>query len=175
MVMPNVNDDGLVHTSFVEVYASPTFPDARFWPYDGGPTRKTLTKAIEIIQNNIFNKIASCNTYFTGLPGGRTFDAVWTDPAFWINLEPRASVNFWGITASFHPMEIAISQPTFAKGAWFTAATIVHEMAHLNGAPAGVSLAAERSLLKCGLAKLYTGAVGDRRDYADLQNRNRYA
>lgn len=175
--MPHVNDDGRVHQSFILFFpGDPSVPDARFWPYDGGPIRKTLTKAINIIQKNIVGKIVTCNRYFTALPGvggpPRTFDDIWNDPLFYINFDPRPTVNFRAVSSldPAHPMEITISPVAFRQSEWNVAATIVHEMAHLNGAPVAPSNAAERALPKCGLGKLFDpSAVGNSRDYADLE------
>src|SRR5262245_11643261 len=169
--MPSVNDDGRLHASFIETFPGTKFPDVRFWPYDGGGTRKTLTKAINILQKNVYGKSSSCNTYFSHL--GKKFDDVWDDPAFFINWDPRMSVKFWAFTSTSRG-EITISQETFTKSEWFVAAMIVHEMAHLAGAPGqnpdGTgSLAAERALKACGFSKFFDASrVGDSRDYADL-------
>jgi len=176
--MPNVNDDGRIHPSFIENFPGTAFPEVRFWPYDGGRSRNTLHGAMQIIQNNIFGKIAPCNTYFSSLPGHRTFDQIWSDPTFWINWEPRPSINsFFAFTATTRPMEITVSEFCLSKGVWVTCASIVHEMAHLDGAPGldgSGSNAAERSLLHCGLSAHFTGAIGDPTDYNNIQSRNRY-
>jgi hypothetical protein len=177
--MVNVNDDGRFHASFIETYPGTPFPDVRFWPYDGGGTRKTLTRAINILQKHVYKKSSSCNTYFSHLSGGRKFDDIWDDPAFFINWDPRLSVRFWGFKATTRPMEITISQETFTKGEWFTAATIVHEMAHLAGAPGqdgSGSNAAERAKKACGFSAFFdSSAIGDNEDYADLNLKARYA
>jgi hypothetical protein len=184
--MPNVNDDGTVHASFVETFPGPPPTEVRFWPYDGGTQRDTLKAAINIIEKNIFGKISSCNSYFGSLPNGRTFDAIWGDPAFWINRDPRKNAPFRGATATTRAMEITLS-PLVLTNPWVCAATIVHEMAHLNGAWPGAfpgwpgsaaapgdHLAAEKSLLHCGLQKGFDAhAIGLQRDFADLQTRNR--
>jgi hypothetical protein len=176
--MPNVNDDGRTHASFIETYPGTAFTEVRFWPYDGGRSRQTLRTAINIIQNNIFGKIVPCNTYFSSLPGGRTFDAVWSDPTFWIDWDPRPTANFLAFTATSRRMEVTVSERCLAQGAWVTCASIVHEMAHLNGAPGADgsgSSAAERSLLFCGLrAHFHPGVIGDQKDYTNIQSRNRY-
>jgi hypothetical protein len=159
--MPSVNDDGTIHASFIE-------GGIRFWPYDGGASRATLKRAINIIQKNIFGKNVSCNSYFSHLPGGRSFDDIWRDPAFWINWDNRPNPGFYGATSSANPTEITISQFALNKGAWVTVATIVHEMAHVNGAPGGSSTAAEDSLPRCGLKGLVDpGAVGWRQPTED--------
>jgi hypothetical protein len=181
--MPNVNDDGTIHASFIESFSGPPPIEVRFWPYDGGAARKTLQRAIDIIQRNIFHKSSSCNSYFSHLPNALSFDGIWSDPAFWINWDPRPHAPFRGATATTRPLEITISQGCLVKGTWPTVATIVHEMAHLAGAfPGGFPIfpltssasnppdAAERSLLHCGLKGHFDpSAVGIQRDFTDLQ------
>jgi hypothetical protein len=184
--MPNVNDDGTVHASFVETFPNPPPTEVRFWPYDGGRQRKTLREAINIIQKNIVGKMSSCNSYFSSLPNHRSFDAIWNDPAFWINRDPRGDAPFRGATATTRPMEITLAAAVLFNP-WVCAATIVHEMAHVNGAwpgafpawpgsasAAGDHLAAEKSLLHCGLKKGFDShAVGIQRNFADIQTRDR--
>jgi hypothetical protein len=164
--MPNVNDDGTLHASFIE-------DGIRFWPYDGGASRATLKRAINIIQKNIFRKSSSCNSYFSHLPGGRSFDDIWSDPAFWINWDNRPDPGFYGATSTANPMEITISGYALNKGAWVTAATIVHEMAHVNGAPGGSSTAAEDAMTPCGLKGLVDPNAVGWREAADDDSGNR--
>jgi hypothetical protein len=177
--MAKVNDDGRYHASFIETYPGTPFPDVRFWPYDGGATRKTLTQAMNIIEKNVYKKSSACNSYFSHLSKGRKFDDIWSDPTFFINWDPRISVKFWAFMATTRPMEITISQETFTKGAWFTAAMMIHEMAHLGGAP-GIdgsgSNAAEKALKSCGFSAFFDAArIGINSDYANVRLKEMYA
>jgi hypothetical protein len=170
--MPSVNDDGRLHASFIE---SSVGEDFLFWPYSGGAPRATLTRAMAIIQKNIFGKINSCNSYFANLPGGSTFDALWSDPNLWLNWDPRPNPGFYGATAGSRRKEITISNFALNRGTWVTVATIVHEMAHVNGAPGAPSMAAENALTPCGLKGLVDrGAIG-MRPRAESESGNRYA
>ena len=147
--MPNVCDDGRVRGAFI--LPVPGGGDARFWPYAGGGSRATLTRAINIIQSRIYRTSSSCNTYFSHLPGSLRFDDIWTDPDFWLYWDPRGNPGFYGATSG---KNTTVSQFALAKGTWVTVATIVHEMAHIGGAPGAPSMAAENALPKCGLAGL---------------------
>ena len=50
--------------------------------------------------------------------------------------------------------EIAIGPPSYRVGRWMVLATLIHELAHVNGVRGRVSpLAAENALLHCGLGK----------------------
>lgn len=176
--MANVNDDGRVHASFIENFPGTAFTEVRFWPYDGGGPRQVLKQAMRIIEKDVVGKNVACNSFFSHLPNGRSFDAIWNDPTFFINWDPRVNVNFLGFTATSRPMEITISQLTLTNNAWFTAATIVHEMAHLNGAPGqdgSGNNAAEQGLKHCGFAHFFNpNAIGDNQDYAEILSQNRY-
>ncbi len=43
---------------------------------------------------------------------------------------------------------------------WIMLATLVHELAHINGAPGGASKQAEDALLACGLGRRIEFATG---------------
>jgi hypothetical protein len=47
--------------------------------------------------------------------------------------------------------EVAISEQAFRIGRWTVLATLVHELAHTNGAPDRPSTAAEEAVLACGM------------------------
>lgn len=171
--MPSVNDDGRLHASFIENLDNGD--QVLFWPYSGGAPRATLTRAMSIIQKNIFGKINSCNSYFNHLPGGRSFDNLWSDANFWINWDPRPNPGFYGATSGARALQITVSNYALNRGTWVTVATIVHEMAHVNGAPGGLSMAAENALAPCGLKGLVDPhAVGWNRR-ADADDGTRYA
>jgi len=174
--MISVNDDGRTHASFSETYPGTPFPEVLFWPYDGGKPRQVLRQAIGIIQSNIVGKMTPCNTYFATLPLGKTFDEIWNE-GFWINWHPRSGEQFDAFSATSRPKEITFSNDGLSRGAWAVVASIVHEMAHLNGAP-GVdgsgSNAAEQSLLHCGLKAHFRSSAIGMRHYTEIQSRNRF-
>jgi hypothetical protein len=163
--MANVNDNGGTHASFNESASySSTNRDAAgngavlFWPYDGGKPRETLKQAMAIIQHSVVGKVGpatQCGKFFAGLPNHQTFDQVWS--SLWINWHPYSGCGFLGATSRG---EITLSNDCFDKGVWVAVATIMHEMAHVNGAPAGTS-AAEDTLKNCGMWKHWSaGSVG---------------
>lgn len=97
-----------------------------------------------------------CNDYFRSLrpQSPVTFARLWGNPGIWINFFSSSSV--FGVT-SLDGRDIGISNYRF-DGSWRqVAATIVHEFAHVAGAPGGVNgpLAAEDSLLYCLFADLH--------------------
>ncbi len=132
--------------------------DNRYWEYTSVNALKILKKAVSIIQNNV-KGMRACNDCFKRLPGGRSFDDVWADNSVWINYEPRTDRGWYGITLGVGGTEVSISELAFKKGHWWVAGTLVHELAHVNGAPINTA-AADQTLLKCGLKNAYEGVIG---------------
>ena len=118
-----------------------TYTDANFLA--------TLKRAIQIIDTRIKSNTA-CNTAFSALPGGRSLLQVWTDNSVWINFDPRRLQGDFGATRG---NDITITAFSLAMGHWTTAATLVHEMAHVNGA-SGTTHDAEGTLRSCLLQGL---------------------
>jgi hypothetical protein len=111
----------------------------------------TLKEALAILKRSMGNDSA-CNSSFTGLPGGLTFKHFFDDPEVWINYDPVDDGTLWGWTKpSSFPKDIVITRYALRAGRWSTAATIGHELAHLNGAPGGPSKAAELRVKACHL------------------------
>src|SRR6266851_326263 len=109
----------------------------------------TLNQAVHIIQTRIRGQVP-WDKAFRLLPGGRTFSQVWADPAVWINFDPSRSGGDYGATRA---KEITITAYSLAMGHWTVAATLVHEMAHVNGA-SGATHDAEGTLKSCLLSGL---------------------
>jgi hypothetical protein len=109
----------------------------------------TLRRAIHIIETRI-NGHRPCDRAFQALPGGRSFAQVWTDNAVWINFDPIRRQGDFGARRG---NDITITAFSLAMGRWTTAATLVHELAHVNGAP-GDTHAAEGTLRHCLLGGL---------------------
>src|SRR6266849_1441035 len=118
-----------------------TYADAHFLT--------ALQSAIHIIQNRIRGQVP-CDNAFRLLPGARTFSQVWADSAVWINFDPSRSGGDYGATRA---KEITITAYSLAMGHWTVAATLVHEMAHVNGA-SGATHDAEGTLKSCLLSGL---------------------
>jgi hypothetical protein len=164
--MVQVSDAGTSRGSFIQ-------NDIRFWPYNGGAPRTTLRKAMAIIQKSCLAS-GGCNSYFSHLPGGRTFKAVWEDPGVWIHWDPRPDPGFYGATShAFSVADVTISNFALNKGVWATVATLVHELAHVNGAPGGTSTLAEGALKPCGVGGLVDPGVIGRRETAESDSDNR--
>ena len=159
--MVQIHDDAASRGSFIR--PRPSGGEMRFWPYDGGAPRSTLGKALDILQRNCRN-MSGCNSYFSHLPGSRSLAAILDDPGVWIHWDPRPDPGYFGATWHEFPVaDVTITNYTLNKGLWVTAATLVHEFAHVNGAPGRPSMAAENALPPCGLRGLFDpGAVGVR-------------
>ena len=99
------------------------------------------------------------NTFFRSLPGGRSLTSLINDSGIWINYAPSVAPLF-GQTR-MGTGEIGISDRPFALGRWMVLATVVHELAHVDGAPnTGGNTLAEEAVYHCGLgssAEYYSG------------------
>ena len=122
-------------------------------PYTDAVLLATLRQAISIIDRRI-NGYAPCDVAFRALPSGRSFAQVWRDPSIWISYDPDNHGHKFGVTNRVGGDEISITRFALRMGRWTTAATLVHELAHTNGAPGGNSHAAEGTLRNCLLQGL---------------------
>lgn len=113
-------------------------------PYSNAAFLTTLTAAMTIIHNRIRGHVP-CNNAFRALPGGRSFSDVWNDPNIWLSCDPGRTGGRFGATLG---NEVTISGYSLAMGHWTTCATLIHELAHVNGAPGGTAQA-EDTLLSC--------------------------
>jgi hypothetical protein len=106
-------------------------------------------------------KIPSADVYFRSLPDGKSLTTLLRDNSIWINYHPTMSA--FGETNQVSGKEIAISIGACRIGRWTMLATLIHELAHADGAPGGVDRSAEEALLACGLGKRSerTGGVDD--------------
>lgn len=93
----------------------------------------------------------AANVYFRGLPAGRTLTQLLADNTIWINY--HATMDDYGETNAVGGKEIAISNSACRIGRWTVLATLIHELAHSNGAPGGADQRAERALVACGLGR----------------------
>jgi hypothetical protein len=96
----------------------------------------------------------SADVYFRSLPGGRSLTALLADRAIWINYAIPLGIPFMGQSVGDSYNEIAISSWAFRNGKWTVLGTLIHELAHINGAPEWPSQAAEEALVHCGLGTL---------------------
>jgi hypothetical protein len=106
--------------------------------------KNRIQHAMHIIATRV-QANSPCNAAFSALPGGRTFAQVWTDPTVWLSYDPGSAAGRFGATLG---KEIALSQYACRIGSWTLVATLIHELAHVNGA-SGVTHDAEATLQKC--------------------------
>lgn len=98
-----------------------------------------------------------CNSYFRKLPRSRSFNQIWRDPGVFVNYSPSGS--FFGAAHS-NGKDLCVTKWCIENhNRWVIAATIVHELAHLGGAPGGASHDAERSVEKCGFGPQYEPTI----------------
>ncbi|MBK8181832.1 MAG: hypothetical protein IPK63_02490 [Candidatus Competibacteraceae bacterium] len=99
----------------------------------------------------IASNINSANTYFRTLPDGRSLSDLLGDSSIWVNY--HATMPDFG-EAEISGKEIAISHTAYRIGRWTVLATLIHELAHINGAPGTPDKRAERAVIECGMGKL---------------------
>jgi hypothetical protein len=147
--MPQINTPASGH-----VGPTPLPGGYEYLPYTNSKHLATLRAAINTINHRI-NGHARCDAAFKALPGGRTFAQIWGDMSVWINFDPSQAVGSYGATRG---KNITITAYALAQGHWTTAATLVHELAHVNGAP-GTTHQAEGVLRHCLLANLENPSI----------------
>jgi hypothetical protein len=92
----------------------------------------------------------SANGYFRSLPGNRSLTQLLGDRSIWINYS--STMPHYG-EAIVGGNELCISALAFRVSKWTVLATLIHELAHINGAPGGASRLAEAALIHCGLGR----------------------
>lgn len=120
-----------------------------------------ITKAYDIV-NKLDAKLdlqGPCNKYFRKLPKAKTFRDFWRDNSIFINFSPSLTAGFYGATHS-NDKDICVSAWCLdTTNHWMVAATIVHEFAHIAGAPGGASHSAEKAADMCGFKPQYNPAI----------------
>ena len=128
--------------------------------------RWALNRAIRITSD-----IVSADIYFSKLPNGRTLTDLLADKTIWISYHPTGTVqflrgpvkvvHFLGVTHPMHRNDVTVSIRALKLGKWMTLATLIHELAHLNGAPrTRGNKQAEEAVLACGMGKLSEQSSG---------------
>lgn len=150
-------------------YSAPSPIAGWSWlPYaDPSPQLTTLKSAISIIDTKI-KSYQPCNNAFKALPLGKSFLQIWSDPTVWISLDSIYKAGRYGATLS--KKHITLSLYALNMGKWTTAATLVHELAHVGGA-SGTDSKAEDTLLKCLLKGLHDPNIIGRIIHGNKQNR----
>lgn len=165
--MPTIHVPGDGHAT-----PAPLADGTTWGEYSDPKIKKTLERALFILKHNV-RGMKPCNTCFAALPGGRTFDAVIADASIFISFD--ASGPNSGVTNAVGGKEVTIGASEFRGGRWTVAATLVHELAHTNGA-SGATLDAENTLKCCGLFGLFRpGSIGMRDDDEEDDDGLRYA
>jgi hypothetical protein len=156
--MPRINFVGSGHATPLPVGR------VRFSAFDPGldvdrPRIRQLEAAMRFIESQLASgRFARCDGAFRALPGRRSFSEVWSDNTIWINF--TVSILARGFT---HPNghDVAISLAGFGEAPtqWRTVgATLVHELAHVNGAP-GETRHAEETLIQCLFADHFDATI----------------
>ncbi len=162
--MARINTLATGHGSKTEHYAGGTSIRYNVFPSTTAADRKRLDKVTKAY--NIINKLDTklklqgpCNKYFKSLPKGRLFHHYWRDNTIFINFSPSVINGFYGATHS-NDKDICISAWCLDNtNHWMIAATIVHEFAHIAGAPGGASHAAEKAADMCGFKPQYDPTI----------------
>lgn len=162
--MAKLNVVGCGHGNKAEAYGGGVVVHYNVFPNTTPKDRTRLAKvqkAFETINrlDQRINLTNSCNVYFRSLPKGKSFRDFWRDPSIFINYDPTPGANIYGDTHS-NDKDIALHRwCTDTKNFWIIAATIVHELAHIGGAPGQPSPAAEQALPKCGFQRQYDPTI----------------
>jgi hypothetical protein len=161
--MPTVHVPGDGHPT-----PAPLADGTRWDAYSDAKIKHILDQALFILRHNVRGS-RPCDDCFSRLPGGRTFTDVFDDPSVFVSFDPSGP--FPATTDSVGGREVSINASEFRIGRWSVAATLVHELAHVNGADT-VSADAENTLRCCGFAAHFRpGATGANETRSD----SRYA
>lgn len=162
--MAKINTHISGHGSKMEHYAGGTTIQYNVFPNTTTSDKKRIDKINDAY--NIINRLDAkfdlqgpCNKYFKTLPKGKTFRHFWRDNTIFINYSPSAINGFYGATHS-NDKDICVSAWCLDNtNRWMIAATIVHEFAHIGGAPGGASHSAEKAADACGFKPQYDPAI----------------
>jgi hypothetical protein len=165
--MPNINRPSLKHEANFR-----TRDGDRWLPFTDETQIQQMIDAFMIINSKvIWDKkiLATCNRAFCSLPRRRDFAAIWRDPRIYVSFNPNEDPGLFGITWK---NDITIASQLFKNpnAPRLIAATLVHELAHVNGAPGGMeSKAAEATLPPCGFDDLFNPATVGTRDWRPVR------
>lgn len=98
---------------------------------------------------------SGADVYFRGIASGsRSLTALLADRSIWVNYHPTLSDHGETPGSSGFATECCIGRSAFRIGRWTVLATLIHELAHCNGAGGGSSTLAEDALPHCGLGRM---------------------
>jgi hypothetical protein len=152
--MPKINTAATGHGSKTEHYADGSSIRFNVFPEASDPEKKRLAllrKAVNIVDRaeGRMNIDGQCNNYFKTLGRTKTFRELWADDTIFINFSPSVTRGFYAAAHSNNKDVTVTAWCLDNNNFWMVAATLVHEFAHLAGAPGGASHAAERAVKKC--------------------------
>jgi len=128
-------------------------------PYSDVKKRRVVERALFILRTNV-KGMKPCNECFKKLPGMRSFDDILNDPELFISFDPGNIEGRYGVTIHAGGKEVSITDWAIRMGRWLVASTLIHEFAHVNGAP-GTSSDAEDTLICCGFSAHHVpGIIG---------------
>jgi hypothetical protein len=113
-------------------------------PYANATYLGRLQHAVAVINTRV-NGYRPGDAAFRALPGGRSFAQVSADPAIWLSYDPSGTAQNFGATLG---NDVTITQYSCRMGTWTIIATLIHELAHVNGA-SGATHDAEQTLQSC--------------------------
>lgn len=169
----NINTPDKNHTGPTPVN-DPRIGTVSWLPYTDDSKLAIVKAALAVVGMRAIltpGNLHCCNQAFTNLPGKVSFSDLWLDADVWISYNPNPRRGLYGVRLP-GTKEIAISEFAFTQPQPYlvVAATIVHEMAHVAGAP-GNTTDAEDTLPACGFKDQYkSGLLGQLRG-ADPQVR----
>ncbi|WP_165220539.1 hypothetical protein [Aquisphaera insulae] len=155
--MPRINRESSKHETNFRT------SDGSTWePFKNEEHIRLVTAALLEIDKQVLaskKTLKSCNVAFSKLPKGRDFGALWKDPGIWISYNSNTEEGLFGITYK-NDISIASYVFTLREPVRWIAATLIHELAHVNGAPGTTdSKAAEETLPPCGFDDKYNPAT----------------
>jgi len=107
----------------------------------------------------IASKIPDADKYFLHLPKRRSLTELLADRSIWINYSVLLGGDYGEATGYD---QIAIGPSAFRVGRWTVLATVIHELAHCDGASGRrTNMEAELAVLACGLGKKSEQVLGD--------------
>ena len=116
--------------------------------------------SVRYIENKIINH-PPCNHCFQTLRHGKTLKEIWNSGKVMLNFIENAEDGLLGLTrgniTSPNGADIGISAEGLKRGKMYVIATIIHELAHVGGAPGNTTPANNEaeSVLKCCLLSPY--------------------
>jgi hypothetical protein len=122
------------------------------------PYRRPMAQWARSMALKIARDKPAADTYYRSLPNGRSLTDLLADGTIWVNYGPGLAGD--GETNEVGGKEIAIGPNAFQMGRWTVLATLLHELAHSNGAPGGMSKSAEEALIPCGLGRASEQTTG---------------